>query len=294
MIVVKLKGGLGNQFFQYAAAKSLAKANQTEVFIDPETGFIRDPYNRSFELLNFCIDSKFISFSKFDSFLYQNSILNTLRNRFTCISEIGKINYLKESFYHFDERIKNYRTNKDIYLEGYFQSEKYFKDIANDIRSEFELKDSPNKINRHYLNLIRGSNSVSIHLRKYDDAIDNSAPRIYDSCTNVYYEKAISCIIDHVKEPYFFIFSDNIEWAKKNISLYNLKVEYISHNISNAHEDIRLMKACKHNIIANSSFSWWGAWLNDNPHKIVIAPKNWLSSEIYDFKDVIPINWLKL
>ena len=295
MVIVKLKGGLGNQLFQYAAAKNIAVGNQTELLIDNISGFQRDPYKRSYALMNFCIESKVEDASRNYSFFHHQRIIREIRSRFSVFSEFGNLKYLKESFYHFDERIADYRTNKDLYLEGYFHSEKYFKNVANEIRSEFELKNSPDEINSKYLAFINNSDSVSIHVRKYDEVIATEAARMHDSCTKEYYEKAFAYIHDKLRNPNIFVFSDDIDWAKKNIRVNNSRVEYISHNnAENAYEDFRLMKACKHNIIANSSFSWWAAWLNRNSEKIVIAPEKWLNTMIYDYKDVVPVNWIKL
>ena len=295
MVIIKLKGGLGNQLFQYAAAKSIARNNQTEVLIDAETGFKGDPYKRSFALMNFCIESKVEDASTINSLINKNKVIRYLKKRLSDFFEICNLKYLDEPFYHFDPQTAAYRTSKNIYLEGYFQSEKYFNSIANEIRSEFELKSPTDEINSKYLAQINSSESVSLHVRKYDDALANGAYQIYGSCTTEYYQKAISYMQDKLKDPFFFVFSDDIDWTKMNINLNNSRVEYISHNnIESGHEDIRLMKACKHNIIANSSFSWWGAWLNRNSGKIVIAPDKWLDTEICDFKDVVPVNWIKL
>jgi hypothetical protein len=295
MVIIKLKGGLGNQLFQYAAAKSIARNNQTEVLIDAETGFKGDPYKRSFALMNFCIESKVEDASTINSLINKNKVIKYLKNRLSDFFEIGNLKYLNEPFYHFDPQIAAFKISKDIYLEGYFHSERYFNDISNEIRSEFELKYPADTINSKYLAQINSSESVALHVRKYDDALANSANEIYGSCTTEYYQKAISYMQEKLQDPFFFVFSDDIRWTKKNINIDTAKVEYISHNdIEKGHEDIRLMKACKHNIIANSSFSWWGAWLNKNSDKIVIAPDRWLDTEIYDFKDVVPANWIKL
>ena len=294
MIIVKLKGGLGNQLFQYAAAKNLAIINQTELLIDSSSGFSNDPYKRSFALLDFCIKSEVASLDVMNAFLGKSNIIRYIRNKIPFLFSFTNLQYVHERFYHYDEKLANIVSKKDLYLEGYFQSEKYFFKSTNEILSEFEFKQEASEINREYLLKIKNCESVSLHVRTYDDAKIISASQIYGSPSKDYYQKAVDFIKSKIKDPVFFIFSDNIDWAKNNIVIKNAKVEYISHNdIENGHEDLRLMKACNHNIIANSSFSWWGAWLNKNPSKIVIAPEKWVKVDYIDFKDVVPKNWIK-
>lgn len=294
MIIVKLKGGLGNQLFQYAAAKNLAIINQTKLLIDSSSGFSNDPYKRSFALLNFCIKSEIASLDEINNFLGKSNIIRYFRIFFSYLFSFNNLQYIHERFYHYDEKVANIKSKKNIYLEGYFQSEKYFIKNYNEVLSEFEFKQEASDINLKYLLQIKDCESVSLHVRTYDDAKINSAIKIYGNPSIDYYEKAVEYIKSKIKDPVFFIFSDNIDWAKNNIVINHAKVEYISHNdIENGHEDLRLMKACKHNIIANSSFSWWGAWLNKNKSKIVIAPQKWVQSDHIDFKDVVPKNWIK-
>jgi hypothetical protein len=294
MIIVKLKGGLGNQLFQYAAAKNLAILNQTSLLVDSSSGFSKDPYKRSFALLNFCIKSEIASLDVLSAFLGKSNIIRYLRNKIPFLFSFINLQYVHERFYHYDEKIANIKSKKNIYLEGYFQSEKYFFQISNEILNEFEFKKKASEINQNYLVKIKNCESVSLHVRTYDDANKISYSRVYGNPSIDYYQKAVEHMISKLKNPVFFIFSDNIVWAQKNILINNAKVEYISHNdLENGHEDLRLMKACKHNIIANSSFSWWGAWLNKNPSKIVIAPEKWVQVDYIDIKDVLPKNWIK-
>ena len=294
MIIVKLKGGLGNQLFQYAAAKNLAIINQTKLLIDSSSGFSNDHYKMSFDLLNFCIKYEIASLDEINNFLGKSNIIRYFRKFFSYLFSFNNMQYIHERFYHYDEKVANIKSKKNIYLEGYFQSEKYFFKNYNEVLSEFEFKQEASDINLKYLLQIKDCESVSLHVRTYDDAKINSAIKIYGNPSIDYYEKAVDYIKSKIKDPVFFIFSDNIDWAKNNIVINHAKVEYISHNdIENGHEDLRLMKACKHNIIANSSFSWWGAWLNKNKNKIVIAPKKWVQSDHIDFKDVVPKNWIK-
>jgi len=293
-ITIILKGGLGNQLFQYAAAKNIAEKNGAKLYIDAQTGFNGDPFKRSFSLNVFNISStvlypkKIIKFNVFQINKYFIILLNRLfflKFRFKII----------EKTYQFDPAFEVLTITYPVSLEGYFQSEKYFINIRDILLKEFEFKNPPNPIGQKYLDEISKLNSVSIHFRKYDspNTIDTSS--INGICSLEYYIKAINFIQNNIQTPFFYIFSDDIEWVKKNIDTSGLDVKYISHNGTESnYEDLRLMSACKHNIIANSSFSWWGAWLNKNPDKIVIAPKKWLASDKYDYKDVVPEKWIKL
>lgn len=204
--------------------------------------------------------------------------------------------YLKESQdYCFDKKIIEFKSKKNIYLEGYFQSEKYFKDIQKEILTLFEFKIKFSSKVLNILDKINNSESVSIHLREYDEMLKNKRENIYDFNRKQYYEKAILKIKKKINRPVFFIFSDNIKWAKNLINLQGFKVYYVSDRKSlTQFDDLFLIKSCKHNIIANSSFSWWGAWLNLNPNKIVISPKVWIQSKQYSYRDVVPVNWLKV
>jgi len=180
------------------------------------------------------------------------------------------------------------------YLEGYWGSEKYFKDIENIIRKEFTLKDKPDAINQKMISRIKNCDSVSIHIRRGDYIFDEKTNKYHGVCNLDYYLKAIALVAKKVKKPYFFIFSDDIRWAKQNLHL-KFPCVYVNHNIGKKdYEDLRLMSNCCHNIIANSSFSWWGAWLNKNKDKIVIAPKKWFTDKSINTKDLIPKQWLKI
>lgn len=295
MVIVGLKGGIGNQLFQYAAAKQIANYNKTELLIDKVTGFQNDPYNRSFSLSDFCIESKTASIDLIKSYKSTNKYKKYLQYKIAKIFPIGSLNFLVEKYFHYDNRIGNLRIRKNIYIEGYFQTEKYFKNISDQIRAEFQFKNKPDNDSINYLSKIKSTNSISLHVRKYDNTETLDSSSMYGVCSINYYQKAINYIEKRITDPTFFIFSDDIEWAKNQLIFVNAKVEYIvrSGNINDS-EDLRLMKNCSHNIIANSSFSWWGAWLNENQDKIVIAPKRWFANEFFNYKDVVPNSWVKL
>jgi len=272
MIVVTLYGGLGNQMFQYAVAKSLAlKCNQSLAI---DISRFEDYKLHNYSLYHFNIKAKIYKepnwyFKKFQSLFFK------------------KISYIEKDF-GFDEKVLNLKADY-IYLDGYFQTENYFIDYENEIRDDFRLISNIKNETKEILNSIKSINSVTIHIRR-GDYLNN--PKHYIE-TEEYYKNAIELIEKKVENPVFVIFSDDMDWVKNN---FHLKYKTIYVDFNNAFsnfEDLHLMSNCKHNIITNSSFSWWGAWLNENNNKIVIAPKKWYNDNS-NSKDVVPSTWIKI
>ncbi|HIP25044.1 MAG TPA: alpha-1,2-fucosyltransferase, partial [Archaeoglobus profundus] len=170
---------------------------------------------------------------------------------------------------------------------GYWQTEKYFSDIRTDILKDFTVKEKNTEIVDNYLKQINNSNSVSIHVRR-GDYLNHPDIGVLDIS---YYKNAIEYIYNKVENPTFYIFSNDISWCEKNLDFIDDKI--IINNTKSEIEDISLMKNCKYNIIANSSFSWWSAWLNINPSKIIIAPKIWMVKNPNNCKWV-PDSWIEL
>jgi hypothetical protein len=180
------------------------------------------------------------------------------------------------------------------YATGYWQSEKYFSDISDIIRREFTVKKEPAGLNRQILAKIDSVNAVSLHIRRCDYVTNAVALKTLGALSLDYYFNALNIIIKQIKNPHVFVFSDNMQWAKENLKK-SFPIYFLDYNDKDADfEDMRLMSRCKHNIIANSSFSWWGAWLNKNPDKIVIAPEKWFSEYDGNTLDLIPNKWLRI
>lgn len=288
MIIVRLMGGLGNQMFQYALARHIAIKNDTEVLFDL-TSFSSD-VNRKYSLGVFNIKANIAEIEQIESFneakKYKKNWMK-IKN-ILCGEYIPKI---REKKFTFDKNILEKGNN--IYLSGLWQSEKYFNDIFNIIQDDFQVKTPMNDVNLKVADEIRKEpNSVSIHIRR-GDYLENDNNYI-GLCTLNYYYQAIEVLQSKMQDLNLFIFSDDIKWAKENfVSQHSIR--FINHNLEeNAYEDMRLMSLCQHNIIANSTFSWWGAWLNDNPRKISIAPKRWFKSNKLDYKDIVPETWIKI
>jgi hypothetical protein len=178
-----------------------------------------------------------------------------------------------------------------IYLDGYFQNEKYFNEIRNILTKEFSLKE---QLSGHYKEIshrISGCHSVSIHIRRGDYVSNTITNNYHGICDLNYYNRAMSLMAERITEPHFFIFSDDIGWAKENLKS-TWPITFVSGGKN--FEDLFLMSQCKHNIIANSSFSWWGAWLNKNFEKIVIGPVKWFNAPKINAEFSLPEKWIRL
>ncbi|EKE02186.1 MAG: glycosyl transferase family protein [uncultured bacterium] len=291
MIIVNLYGGLGNQMFQYALGRHLAEKNNTELKLDISAF---ESYKlRKYELGNLNIIEKFAlpeeisRLSTLPTGKIERFIRKTLRK------PVKKPeSYIKENITGgFNPKILDLQNN--IYLEGYWQSEKYFIEIEDIIRKEFSFKFPATGKNKEILENILNINSVSLHIRRGDYVTNPEVNQVHGVCSLDYYKSCVDFIEKKLESPYFYIFSDDIEWVKNNLQIQS-QVYYVDHNtVDNAIEDMRLMFSCKHNILANSSFSWWGAWLNSNPDKMVITPRKWFNTT-YDSNDLIPERWIKL
>ncbi|WP_158303673.1 alpha-1,2-fucosyltransferase [Methanosphaerula palustris] len=200
--------------------------------------------------------------------------------------------YVRERMHTFDKAILTVPDN--VYLDGYWQTEKYFKDIEEILRREVTLKDEPDSINLEMAERIQACHSVSLHVRRGDYVSNPTTQQFHGCCSIDYYNRAISLIEEKVDDPSFFIFSDDLPWAKENLDIPGEKT-FVAHNgPEKEYCDLWLMSLCQHHIIANSSFSWWGAWLGQDAEKMVIAPRRWALSESFDTSDIIPDSWITI
>jgi len=294
MIIVKLAGGLGNQLFQYALGRVLSIKNNTSLKMDTSAfdHIAKGDTKRSYELNVFNIKA---SIATKDEINDLNRIVKVryLLQRYLGINlnPFHSLHVLEKS-YNFQKEILN--LGDSVYLDGYWQSEKYFKGISNVIRKDFTFIEVPNNKNARLLKQISGTNSVSIHVRRGDYVSSTVTIKFHGITAVEFYQKAAKIIRKQINKPSYFIFSDDIVWCQENFTFLP-NVTFINHNHGDkSYEDLRLMSNCRHNIISNSSFSWWGAWLNDNPGKIVIAPKKWFNDPAFDIRDIIPKCWIKI
>jgi hypothetical protein len=291
MIIVKLKGGLGNQMFQYAMGRALAHRNEVSLKLDISS--YRVDSKRNYHLGFFNIIEEFASKQDIQHLTCPcNNLLalifSRIRMRFT---PYRLRSLLKERTFSFDPAILNATGN--VVLDGYWQSERYFKGISGIIRNEFTIKDDLSNNNKRFFCEIKASNSVSLHIRRGDYVTNAESSRMHGALSLNYYLEAIKYISERVTCPHFFVFSDDNPWVTQNLRIES-PCTFIEHNgPEKDYEDLWLMSHCHHHIIANSTFSWWGGWLNCYPGKIVIAPKRWFNIDI-DTRDLIPEDWIRL
>lgn len=291
MVIVKLKGGLGNQLFQYAAGRRLAININTNLKFDISYFGNNE---RAYKLSNFNVSEDFASISELNKFNSprKNSFLNKIYNFITSDKLHKEPSIIKERFYHFDPEILE--ASGDVYLDGYWQSQKYFLSIENVIRSELTPSQELSTESLTLSKTIKQRESISIHIRRGDYVTNIKSNQYHGTCSIDYYIKSINVLANAITNPCFFVFSDDIEWSRENLQL-DYPFTFIAHNGENRdYEDLYLMSQCKHHIIANSSFSWWGAWLCSNPQKKVIAPQNWFNRSSNITSDLIPPDWQRI
>jgi hypothetical protein len=288
MIISKLRGGLGNQLFQYALGQHLATLNQTELKLDTtllETSHTWTP--RTYGLDAFNIRATIATTEEIKQTVGTSNYLLQRLNHYLGLP-ISRY-YHQEPHFHFHP--PTLLLLDGIYLDGYWQSEKYFTNIAPTIREQL----TPQKpFSTSYQNLhhkIHQCEAISIHVRRGDYTNYSKSNHYLQPCDVMYYTKALKYLVPNLSLPTFFVFSDDIAWVK-----YYLHLPYPTHFVegNTPIEDLLLMASCKHHIIANSTFSWWGAWLNPSPDKIVIAPQKWFSTERFNTQDLLPAAWIRL
>ncbi len=260
--------------FQYTAGRALALNNHNQFKIDL-SGFKANSLHNGYDLNIFNIKAEVASSNEVYSLIGSRSKLAMLLRRKL---HLYKSTHIIERDFCFNENF--FQIKKAAYLDGYWQSYHYPKSCEIYIRDDFKFRNPPIGQNLEILDRINSSNSVSIHVRRGDYITNPTFNSVHGFVGIGYYTKAIQQIVERIEFPNYFIFSDDIEWVKSNLRI-NKNVFYISHNLGrDSFEDMRLMSMCKHNVIANSSFSWWAAWLNTNPNKVVIAPANWFADRL--------------
>ncbi len=269
MVIVKIMGGLGNQLYQYAFGRAVAKKLNTELYFD--ISFYEKQSKRVFQLDHFDIKGRIADDSLLPPAIKNNGIVKLLsRIQDKLFPKVQK--YYEEGIY-FDQKVFDLRG--DVYFSGYWQNEEYFLGIKDILKAELQLKKKPT-IPFDLLNKITQTESVSIHIRRGDYISESQNQEIYECLGTDYYEKSISHIEEFVKNPHFFIFSDDIEEAHNILSI---KENFTFVSALDSLSDFYLMSLCKHNIIANSTFSWWASWLNLNEQRILIKPDKWYKNE---------------
>ena len=288
MIITRISGGLGNQMFQYAIAKSMAKKNDDIFKLD--ISFYPKQILRKYELNYFNIEENIATEKESNNLRGKEDFLYKVKNKLGL-----KIN--RPSSYTFENNITTFDKevwykSKNIYLDGFWQNESYFEMIRDDILKDFTLKIDISNEAKKYLKSIKKENSISLHVRRGDYVQNTHTNSVHGTCGLEYYKSAIEYISKKTTIPIFYIFSDDISWCKENFDFID-NIVFVD-DTKTAFDDLELIKNCKHNIIANSTFSWWGAWMNKYDEKIVIAPKVWFIDEKWKNLSIALNDWIKI
>ena len=302
MVIVRLMGGLGNQMFQYATGRAVALRLETELILD-KTWFATkgpDPW-RGYELNRFRVEEREMTGWEWTWLrprgageprgIWPARMLRGLARR-TFVSVRRP-----EHAGVFDPKV--FAPARRIYLDGYWQSERYFAADEDVIREEFQWREEPDADNGALLEQIRRwkGEAVAMHVRRGDYVSDAKTNAFHGVCGIDYYERAVAEIQSRVRKPQFFVFSDDPAWVRENLRVEGSggATVYVTHNVGKRNaEDLRLMAACRHFVIANSSFSWWGAWLGEHPEKVVVAPRKWFARAEEQMDDLLPAAWVRV
>jgi len=269
-VIVRIKGGLGNQLFCYAAARRLALVNQAELVIDHVTGFARDRfYRRQYMLDHFAIPvRKATPSERMEPFeRYRRGMVKFISRQRPFL----KRTYIEQEFTGFDPRLIELRPAGSMYLDGLWQSEGYFKDVESTIREDLAIIPPKDALNLQVADEIRNCPmAVALHVRWFDAPGSTSLNNVASG----YYQRAIDMMEKRVESPRYFLFSDNADAARTKLALPVDRVSFITHNQGDEHAyaDLWLMTLCSHFITANSTFSWWGAWLGESDNSVVLVP----------------------
>ena len=290
-VICRIFGGLGNQLFCYAAARRLALVNKAELVIDDVTGFARNHvYQRHYQLDHFSIPCRKATAAERLEPLerYRRGLAKWVSRR----RAFEKRCYLEQEGIDFDARLLALKVKGTLYLDGYWQSEGYFKDVEKIIREDLRIIPPKDPLNLSMAEEICNSQAVALHVRWFDAPGSNTIHNV----TADYYQRAIALMQEKIESPRYFLFSDDPETARSKLALPKGRVTYVSHNRGdeNAYVDLWLITKCRHFITANSTFSWWGAWLGGGKEKIVVTPSKRLGKiTAWGFKGLIPEDWVK-
>lgn len=297
-VIVRIMGGVGNQLFQYAVARRLALFSNAELVIDDISGFLHDQqFHRQSQLKHFNISARqATSAERMEPF---PRLQRYIRQRYNCQRPYEHRTYIHQEGMDFDDRILRLRAKGRLYLEGYWQSEDYFKDANLIIRDDLYINPPMDGPNLQMAQRIRNELSVAVHVRFFEELHPASSyPQVANNVLCDYYERAFSHLEQRFTKAHYFVFSDRPHMVKSRLRFPESRFTLVSHNQGDAmaFADLWLMTQCHHFIIANSTFSWWGAWLAQSPKKIVIAPafKTQTNLGAWGFSGLLPLDWVTL
>ncbi|MBK8038267.1 MAG: alpha-1,2-fucosyltransferase [Verrucomicrobiaceae bacterium] len=294
-VLVKLSGGMGNQMFQYAAARQLALLNDASVVLDL-TGFETYKLHR-FSLQHFALNAPVAQKWEVRAAEGKHSVLSKLafwRKLTAGMPDAGTtFQKVQQQGLGYDASLLEKRGH--LHLDGYWQSPRYFDGISGLIREAFQIVTPPSAENAEMARRIADCHSVSLHVRRADYVNNPKTLGVHGACSAAYYDAAVAVISERVSDLRFFIFSDDIPWARENLAFPGEKVFVDFNDASRNYEDLRLMSLCQHHITANSTFSWWGAWLG-KPEGITLTPARWFNDESKGppVDDLVPTGWIRI
>ncbi len=300
MIIVKIIGGLGNQMFQYALGRSLSIKQNCKLKLDTswykeydkieDTNDPNKATKRDYLLKFFNISGRIIP----NWYLPAIKKIPLIRKYYPKVARI-----IPNKLFNYKVLVEddfswiNIKNQNNYFVTGYWQKSLYFDKYENIIVSDFRLKNPLSVINQKYYEQILSTNSVAIHIRRGDLISNPSVAKLQPTCSLEYFYSGIKTISNKVKDLSLFIFSNDMEWCKNHFK--NQYPTIFVDSIGNDHEHFFLMSKCKYQVIANSTYSWWAAWLNQYPAKIIVAPKNWYhDTQLNELAIFIPNNWIKI
>jgi len=287
MVVVELMGGLGNQLFQYAFGQRLANQWQVPLLVDDFLltsrwlATLRNYTARPYELGVFGIDQP------------NSSPVNLAKSVLPFFSDT----YLLREKEGFDlDALASELPAPRVFCSGYWQSESYFKPVESMIRRQLKFQLTPSDHSQRMVSqIVSHPNAVFVHVRRGDYISNANASQYHGFCGEDYYRRGLAYLRERVADAHFFIFSDDLPWVKRQLGAVLNPSTYVDGNAGpDSWQDMYLMQHCRHAIIANSSFSWWGAWLNAGTNRIVIAPRNWFAVDKSAHLPIVPPNWITL
>jgi hypothetical protein len=300
MVTVFLKGGLGNQMFQYAAGRGLAQRMNTEVVLDAT--YLNDRLPRGKEFTYRTYDMDMFTFQpRFTKLSQISSTVPVPGLWLGCdFAAMGLGNVLGIRKLVTEELAGSGSGSGDIsgighsgVLYGYFQSEKYFENVKDDIRRDFQFRQHLAGDTLKIAEAVSKKNSVMLHVRRGDYLFQKNID-LFSQVKPEYYERALAYVGERVTDPHVFVFSGEPDWCKKNLKI-PFDTTYVAYDMAGPKFShyLELMSLCSYFIATNSSFSWWGAWMSENKEKIIIAPKHWYADPARD-RDLIPDSWIKM
>ncbi len=288
MVITELIGGLGNQMFQYATARAIATKYASLVKLDV-TPFRTSYTLHAYALGHLSIQETFATPAEINRLTAPSRLARVVNRALLPFPMLRRVVRKEKQLFVYDPLVAE--PFGTLYLSGYWQNERYFREIAPALRAEFRLKTPPTQVSEQVADQIRAVNAVCVHVRRADYVTNSNTTAWHGICGLDYYTAALTRLKAHVAAPHFFVFSDDAEWARANLQ-FDDPVTFVSHNRADRnYEDLWLMNLCQHHVVANSSFSWWGAWLASNPRQLVIAPGQWVAAPDVDASGIVPEGW---